>query len=282
MASDRRSPPPPAKSFSSLNQSYRWVCLSRAHEIGLARLKTRQNHISRRRSREPAGRPTASFWALFARDYPPRAEGGINVSGELRITLDLYANIRPSRSREGLPYWGRTPMDLVIVRENTEGFYADRNMYWGVGEFMPTPDMALAVRKITAASSRRIAQAAFELAASAPQESDRGAQSERHEGFRRAVPARGAGGRRRTFPGLPTKSSLWTRWRRFWCATPRDSMWWSPPTCSEISCRTKRRNSPAAWAWPARSTRAMRIAWPRRSTARRRILPDRTRRIRRR
>jgi 3-isopropylmalate dehydrogenase len=96
--------------------------------------------------------------------YPSRAEGGINVSGELRITLDLYANIRPSRSREGLPHWGRTPMDLVIVRENTEGFYADRNMYWGVGEFMPTPDMALAVRKITAASSRRIAQAAFELA----------------------------------------------------------------------------------------------------------------------
>src|SRR5580698_3568155 len=38
-------------------------------------------------------------------DYPPRAEGGINPSGELRIQLDLYANIRPSRSREGLPHW---------------------------------------------------------------------------------------------------------------------------------------------------------------------------------
>jgi 3-isopropylmalate dehydrogenase len=57
-------------------------------------------------------------------------------------------------------------MDLVIVRENTEGFYADRNMYWGVGEFMPTPDMALAVRKITAESSRRIAVSAFQLALS--------------------------------------------------------------------------------------------------------------------
>src|SRR6267378_3160322 len=31
-------------------------------------------------------------------DYPPRAQGGINPSGELRIQLDLYANIRPSRS----------------------------------------------------------------------------------------------------------------------------------------------------------------------------------------
>jgi 3-isopropylmalate dehydrogenase len=96
--------------------------------------------------------------------YPPRAEGGINVSGELRIKLDLYANIRPSRSREGLPHWGRTPMDLVIVRENTEGFYSDRNMFWGVGEFMPTADVALSVRKITALGSRRIAKAAFEIA----------------------------------------------------------------------------------------------------------------------
>jgi 3-isopropylmalate dehydrogenase len=98
-------------------------------------------------------------------DYPPRAQGGINPSGELRIQLDLYANIRPSRSREGLPHWGRTPMDLVIVRENTEGFYADRNMHQGPGEFMPTPDVALAVRKVTAKASARIARAAFALAA---------------------------------------------------------------------------------------------------------------------
>jgi 3-isopropylmalate dehydrogenase len=96
--------------------------------------------------------------------YPTRAEGGINVSGELRIQLDLYANIRPSRSRQGIPHWGRTPMDLVIVRENTEGFYSDRNMYWGVGEFMPTADVALSIRKVTSRSSRRIAVAAFELA----------------------------------------------------------------------------------------------------------------------
>lgn len=97
-------------------------------------------------------------------DYPPRAQGGINPSGELRVLLDLFANIRPSRSREGLKYWGRTPMDLVIVRENTEGFYSDRNMYQGIGEFMPDPDMALSVRKITAKASRRIAVVAFQLA----------------------------------------------------------------------------------------------------------------------
>jgi 3-isopropylmalate dehydrogenase len=97
-------------------------------------------------------------------DYPPRAQGGVNPSGELRIRLDLYANIRPSRSREGMQHWGRTPMDLVIVRENTEGFYADRNMHQGSGEFMPASDVALAVRKITARASERIARSAFALA----------------------------------------------------------------------------------------------------------------------
>jgi 3-isopropylmalate dehydrogenase len=55
-------------------------------------------------------------------------------------------------------------MDLVVVRENTEGFYADRNMVVGSGEFKPTEDTALAIRKITRKGSLRIARAAFDLA----------------------------------------------------------------------------------------------------------------------
>lgn len=96
-------------------------------------------------------------------DYPSRQEGGINPSAELRVVFELYANIRPSRSRRDLSIL-RKPMDLVIVRENTEGFYSDRNMFAGSGEFMPDPDMALSIRKITAKGSSRIARAAFELA----------------------------------------------------------------------------------------------------------------------
>ncbi|MBV9280542.1 MAG: isocitrate/isopropylmalate dehydrogenase family protein [Chloroflexi bacterium] len=95
--------------------------------------------------------------------YPPRAEGGLNPSGELRIAFDLFANIRPCRSRADLSPL-RRPLDLVIVRENTEGFYADRNMHAGSGEFMPDPDLALAVRKVSAKACERIARAAFELA----------------------------------------------------------------------------------------------------------------------
>ena len=97
-------------------------------------------------------------------DYPPREQGGRNPSGELRKRLDLYANIRPARSRGGFPPRCGTSVDLVIVRENTEGFYADRSMHLGPGELMPTPDLALAIRKITRQGSTRIAEAAFKLA----------------------------------------------------------------------------------------------------------------------
>ena len=97
-------------------------------------------------------------------DYPPVAAGGLNPSGEMRKRLDLYANIRPARTRGGFPPRCGSPVDLVIVRENTEGFYADRSMHLGPGEFMPTPDLALAVRKITRQGSTRIAEAAFALA----------------------------------------------------------------------------------------------------------------------
>jgi 3-isopropylmalate dehydrogenase len=97
-------------------------------------------------------------------DYPPADKGGINPSGALRKRLDLFANIRPAKTRAGFPARCGKPVDLVVVRENTEGFYADRNMFQGAGEFMPTADVALAVRKITRQASTRIAEEAFRLA----------------------------------------------------------------------------------------------------------------------
>jgi isocitrate/isopropylmalate dehydrogenase len=119
--------------------------------------------------------PEASFEAVRAadgvilgpvshNDYPPADQGGINPSAALRKRLDLYANIRPARTRAGFPARCGKPVDLVIVRENTEGFYADRNMFSGSGEMMPTPDLALSLRKITRAGSTRIAEEAFRLA----------------------------------------------------------------------------------------------------------------------
>ena len=99
-------------------------------------------------------------------DYPPPDKGGRNVSAGFRIGLDLYANVRPARTRPFLQSNlkpGKT-MDLVIMREATEGFYPDRNMTRGWAELMPSPDMALSFRKITRHASERIARRAFELA----------------------------------------------------------------------------------------------------------------------
>ena len=95
--------------------------------------------------------------------YPPPENGGVNPSARLRTGLDLYANIRPAQTPVGVD--ARAPMDLVIVRENTEGFYADRNMVGGAsGEFRPDPDLALAMRKISRRACRRIVESAFTLA----------------------------------------------------------------------------------------------------------------------
>jgi isocitrate/isopropylmalate dehydrogenase len=97
-------------------------------------------------------------------EYPAVEKGGLNPSGQLRRRLDLYANIRPARTRPGFqPQCGKA-LDLVVVRENTEGFYADRTMFMGTGEIMPTPDLAMAFRKVTREGSTRIAESAFVLA----------------------------------------------------------------------------------------------------------------------
>ncbi|MCA0956135.1 isocitrate/isopropylmalate dehydrogenase family protein [Mameliella alba] len=97
-------------------------------------------------------------------DYPPVTEGGRNPSGVLRVALELYANIRPARTYPGLEAPSRHGFDLLVARENLEGFYADRNMFEGGGEFAPVPGVALSMRKITEEGSRRIAMAAFALA----------------------------------------------------------------------------------------------------------------------
>jgi isocitrate/isopropylmalate dehydrogenase len=95
--------------------------------------------------------------------YPPAQDGGVNVPGAIRKQFELYANLRPARSRPPLPR-AIPGLDCMIVRENTEGFYADRSLFQGSGEFMPTPDFALSFRKISVQASRRIAKVAFAVA----------------------------------------------------------------------------------------------------------------------
>jgi 3-isopropylmalate dehydrogenase len=105
-------------------------------------------------------------WIIGPHDnqaYPPEVAQARPPGGELRNHYDLYANIRPCRNFPGIE-GVVTDTDLVVVRENTEGFYADRNMHVGVGEFMPTPDVAMSVGVFTRPAIERIAHTAFRLA----------------------------------------------------------------------------------------------------------------------
>jgi isocitrate/isopropylmalate dehydrogenase len=133
------------------------------HDIGLVSLKARGSTLPPEVLTRIPAVGGVILGPVSHYDYPSRQQGGINPSAELRVAFQLYANIRPCRSREKLTIL-RKPMDLVIVRENTEGFYSDRNMFAGSGEFMPDSDMALSIRKITAQGSARVARAAFEIA----------------------------------------------------------------------------------------------------------------------
>ncbi|HDZ71546.1 MAG TPA: isocitrate/isopropylmalate dehydrogenase family protein [Aurantimonas coralicida] len=98
------------------------------------------------------------------RDYPKVAEA-INPHPILRKHFDLFANVRPTRSFPGIGCL-HDDIDLVIVRENNEGFQPDRNVVMGSGEFRPTHDVTISVRVITSEGSRKVARAAFEIARS--------------------------------------------------------------------------------------------------------------------
>ena len=96
-------------------------------------------------------------------EFKDEAKGEINPSKFFRKELDLYANIRPARTYPGLAN-KVGDFDLVVVRENTEGFYADRNVASGGSEMLITPDVVVSLRRITRQCCERIARSAFELA----------------------------------------------------------------------------------------------------------------------
>ncbi len=97
----------------------------------------------------------------------PKVANAINPHPILRKRFNLFANVRPTRSYPGIGCL-HDGVDLVIVRENNEGFQPDRNMVAGSGEFRPTDEVTLSVRVITRTGSRRVARAAFELARQRP------------------------------------------------------------------------------------------------------------------
>jgi isocitrate dehydrogenase (NAD+) len=86
----------------------------------------------------------------------PVGKGYRSINVRLRQGLDLFASVRPVRTMPGV----KTPyekVDLIVVRENTEGLYAGL-------EHQVVPGVVESVRLITRAAAERIVKFAFELA----------------------------------------------------------------------------------------------------------------------
>jgi len=87
----------------------------------------------------------------------PVGSGFRSVNVAIRKALDLYANVRPARTMEGTLVC-HEGLDLVVVRENTEGLYS------GIEHDVIPDEAAESIRIITRRASERIVRFAFEYA----------------------------------------------------------------------------------------------------------------------
>ena len=90
----------------------------------------------------------------------PVGEGYRSINVALRKTFDLYANVRPAYSI--VPGGRYQNIDLVLIRENTEGLYVGIEHYIKIGDDPRAAAESTAI--ITRAGSERIARYAFEYA----------------------------------------------------------------------------------------------------------------------
>jgi isocitrate dehydrogenase (NAD+) len=88
----------------------------------------------------------------------PVGKGFQSVNVRLRRTLELYANLRPILSLPGVPS-RFTGIDLLVVRENTEGLYS------GI-EHTVVPGVVESLKIITEKASTRVARFAYDYARS--------------------------------------------------------------------------------------------------------------------
>lgn len=94
--------------------------------------------------------------ALKAPVTTPIGNGFRSVNVQLRRALDLYANVRPCKNIPGVKAKYEN-VDLVIIRENTEGLYSGL-------EHMIDKNTAETIKLITRKASDRICRYAFDFA----------------------------------------------------------------------------------------------------------------------
>lgn len=86
----------------------------------------------------------------------PVGKGFMSVNVTLRKRFELYANLRPVKTNPAIPS-RFTDVDLIIVRENTEGLYSGL-------EHVVVPGVVESLKIITEKACRRVSKYAFEYA----------------------------------------------------------------------------------------------------------------------
>jgi 3-isopropylmalate dehydrogenase len=85
----------------------------------------------------------------------------------LRKKFELFASVKPVRSYPNLPSVHKN-MDVVFVRETTEGLTRGGTVVAGNGEFRPNDEISIGMRVVTRRGANRVARVAFEIARTRP------------------------------------------------------------------------------------------------------------------
>lgn len=93
--------------------------------------------------------------------YPRHDNTWINPP--LRKKFELFANVKPVKSYPNLPSLHKN-VDIVFLRETTEGMQSSSVVFAGAGEFQPNDDIAIGMRVVTRKGASRVAREAFEIA----------------------------------------------------------------------------------------------------------------------
>ena len=85
----------------------------------------------------------------------------------VRKRFELYANIKPVKSYPNIPSVHKN-VDIVFLREVTEGLQSSDTVVAGAGEFRPNDEISIGTRVVTRRGANRVARAAFEIARTRP------------------------------------------------------------------------------------------------------------------
>src|SRR3989304_2522540 len=97
--------------------------------------------------------------------YPPNDPTWIMPP--LRKRFDLFASVKPVKSYPNLPSLHKN-VDIVFVRETTEGMQTSGTVVAGSGEFRPNDEISIGMRVVTRRGANRVAREALEIARTRP------------------------------------------------------------------------------------------------------------------